>query len=215
MPSKRPPQTRVGHANGAEPVPGVVVAPGLELERGAPGRLGRLPTRCADGRLMASTIILYSAGSFLTPGRVPAGVHHLDLALHPGLALQRGQLVEGDGRTAGATRRGTGQDQPPHPVGVPYGELLGHHAAERDTHDEAAVPAARLQQVGGIVAVLGHGVGALGDAGLPQPALVIGQDLEVGGEGRIEDPRRVPQVTPGAGDEQEPLPRARLVRSRR
>ncbi len=128
----------------------------------------RAAPRCRLGGLLTKAQVaahgidhqLVLGGAFGASGRVPARVHHFDLALHPCLALQLGQLVEGDGRPAGATRRGAGQHQPPHPLGVPDGELLGHHAPEGDAHDEAAVPAASRQEGGGIVAVVGHRVRA-------------------------------------------------------
>ena len=42
----------------------------------------------------------------------------------------------------------------------------------------------------------------------PQAALIVSQDLEAPGDGRIEDVRRAAQVAPGAADAQQPGPDA-------
>ena len=42
-----------------------------------------------------------------------------------------------------------------------------------------SIPAEGVEQGGGIVAVVGHRVRALGHVGLAQATLVVGQDLEV------------------------------------
>ena len=59
--------------DGAETVPGVVVAPGLELEGGAPRRLRGLCTACADGRSWHRPSVGVLGGGVRHGGRRPSG----------------------------------------------------------------------------------------------------------------------------------------------
>ncbi len=101
------------------------------------------------------------------------------------LGVQVDQLVQRVGGAARPAGRGAGQDEPAHPRRVPDGQLLGHHAAEGDAEHEAVVPADGVEQRGGVVGEVRHGVRPGRHAALPQAALVVGQDLEVLGQGAV------------------------------
>ena len=150
---------------------------------------------------------LHHLGIGPLPGFVPAGVEQLHAHVGPLLGAQVGQLVQRIRGAARTTGRGAGQDQPAHPLGVPDGHLLGHHAPEGDPQDEAVVPTDGVEECGGIVGEVGHGVGPGGHAALPQAALVVGQDLEGGGQGAVQ-PGLLAQVASGARDAQQPLDRS-------
>ena len=66
------------------------------------------------------------------------------------------------------------------------------------------VPTDGVEECGDIVSEVGHGVGPGGHAALPQAALVVGQDLEGGGQWTAQ-PGLLAQVTSGARDAQQPL----------
>jgi hypothetical protein len=94
-----------------------------------------------------------------------------------------------------------------HPVRVPEGQLLGDHPAERHAEHEGVLPPHDVEQRGGVVGVIGHGVRPFGDFRLAQPPLVELQQLE-------RDERRVvgqapvaAQVAAGTGNEEQALPR--------
>ena len=88
------------------------------------------------------------------------------------------QLVQREGGTARTAGGRAGQDEPAYPLRVADGHLLGHHAAEGDPEDEAVVPADGVEERGGVVGEVRHGVGPGRHAALAEAALVVRQDLE-------------------------------------
>ena len=72
----------------------------------------------------------------------------------------------------------------------------------------AAVPADGIQQGDGILGVVGHRVVGLGLRGLTQPALVVGQDVEVLRNRPVEDAGLAAQVAASAADVEQAWPAA-------
>ncbi len=91
---------------------------------------------------------------------------------------------------------------------MPDGQLLGHHPAEGDADDRAGVPTDEVEQGGGIVGIVGHGVGTVGDRRLPEAALVVGHHREGLVEGAIGHAGLMAQITSGARDAQQANRRA-------
>ena len=118
------------------------------------------------------------------------------------------EILEGVGGAADPTGGGAGQHESPYPLRVAEGELLGDHAAERDPHDRAVLPAETVEQRGRVVGEILHGVGPRRHAALTEPALVVGQDVEVLGQGSLGEVRRLAQVATGARDDQQRPPRS-------
>jgi len=87
--------------------------------------------------------------------------------------------VQRIGGAAGAAARRAGQDQASDAPGVAQGELLGHHAAEGDPHHQSVIPGQDVEETGGIVGVVRHGIGAGRNGRLTETALVVGGDLEL------------------------------------
>ena len=120
----------------------------------------------------------------------------------PGSSVR--QFVERVGGAARSSRRGAAQGEAADPARVPDGQLLGDHATEGDADHGAVVPTDGVDQGGGIVGVVSHGVRALGDFGLAEAALVVGQDLEGGVEG-FGHAGLLAQVAPGARNAEEAI----------
>ena len=76
----------------------------------------------------------------------------------------------------------------------------------KDTPISGRVPPDRIEQAGGIVAVVGHGVRPVGDFGLAEAPLVVRGHLEGFGEGAVAESGLLAQVSTGPGNEQKPLP---------
>src|SRR5437773_1074616 len=73
------------------------------------------------------------------PGGVSADVAEGKLPASTLLGRIVEVLVEWIRRVAGPAAAATGHHDPVEPLGVPNRQLLGHHPAERDAHDVAAV----------------------------------------------------------------------------
>jgi hypothetical protein len=132
-------------------------------------------------------------GVGLPPGRVVAAVGQFEVAGDLVVAVgQPGQLVQRIGGAALPTARRAGEHQASDAPGVAHGELLGHHAPERDAHDQGVLPGQRVEETGGIVGVVGHGIGAGGHRRLTQAALVVGGDLELLHQRPVEHTGRSP-----------------------
>ena len=102
---------------------------------------------------------------------------------HPRLVgRHRGQLLQRIGRAARAARRRAEQREPLDPIGHSDGELLRDHAAEADTDDARAIPADVIEQRDRVGRVVGHLVRAGRARALTEPALVVHEHVEVGGE---------------------------------
>ena len=112
--------------------------------------------------------------------------------------------MEGEGAAAGPPRRGAGQNQAPHPVGVPHHQVLRDHAPEGNPDDQGVVPAQGVHQSRRVVGIVGHGIGTVGLLRLAQTPLVIGHEVEGPGKGTVEHVRADPKVASGSGNEQQP-----------
>ena len=145
-------------------------------------------------------------GVGLPPGLVPAGVEELHPLRRPLLGAQLDELVKRVGSPSRPAGGGAGECEPSHPLRVPDGQLLGHHSPERDPEDQAVLPAHGIEQPGGVVGEVRHGVGPGRHAALAQAALVVGEDLEGLDEGAVGQAGLMPQVAPGARDAQESVP---------
>ena len=189
-------------------VPRIVRRPGLELAMRAYRVAGLVGVGIGRTHGHEQGVLV---GVGLGPGVAAAGVADRDQVASARLALQILDFVERKRGPARAARRGAGQDETLDAAGMPQRQLLGHHAAERDPDDQRLVPALVRHQRGGVVRIVGHGIWDVGLVRLPEPTLVVGQEVEALGQRPVEDVRLVAQVAAGAGDEQQGRARARAL----
>ena len=113
------------------------------------------------------------------------------------------QFVQRVRRAACAARGRACQHHALDARGMAQRELLRDHAAERHAHDEASIPAERIEQRRRIVSVVLHRVRAVGHRRLSEAALVVRQQLEVLRERPVEDGWLRAEVAAGAADVEE------------
>ena len=89
------------------------------------------------------------------------------------------------------------------PIGIRDRELLRDHAAEAGAERAARVPADGVEQRRRVGRVVGHLVRALGDLGLPEATLVVGDDVELLGEA-VDHHARLRQRLAAALEVEEP-----------
>jgi hypothetical protein len=121
------------------------------------------------------------------PDCVPAGVTELEDTAHVVLNREVSELVQGIRSSACTATAGASQDQTFYSVRIAQSELLRHHPSERDTHHRATIPPHGVEQRIGIVGIVGHGIGYIRARSLTQTALIVGEDLEMLGNGHLED----------------------------
>ena len=163
IPSKRPPQTKVGHAMSPRR-PAVSCSARAASWLARPESGPRRPLRGPSAPDQRDHV-----GVGLPPGLVPSGVEELHPLRRPLLRAQLDELVKRVGSSSRPTGGGAGECEPSHPLGVPDGQLLGHHSPEREPEDQAVLPAHGIEQPGGVVGEVRHGVGPGRHAARPGP----------------------------------------------
>lgn len=138
-PSKRPPQTNVGHAmlpsraavSCCARAASWFASPGLSAPCSRPPRASRFAIRATGSGWAARQ----------APSQRVSSSYILRAAL--GSSSSVASSCRGYEAPPAPPGRGAGQDEATHPPGMPHRQLLGHHAAEGHAHDEAVVPADR------------------------------------------------------------------------
>ena len=182
-----------------QPVPGVMTRPRLELQlcTWLVARL-RLPfTRY----LQEVSPALGVSGS---PPGIAAQVGHSQMPGQSLLLRQPGQFMKRERRTAGTSSAGTGKRQRPHLFREAQYQLLGHHAAKRNAHDQRLPPAQGVEQGRGIFRVVGHRIGTIGFRGLAQSPLIVGHHFEMPNQRAVQHVGPNAQIAAGSADEKQP-----------
>src|SRR6266571_701008 len=191
-----------GHPQARELVVGIMVLARLNLPTCA--HLAAWLARAhpeARQRLIHQRLELCWIGGL--PGGIAPRVAEFHHPASPFLQRQTGKLVEGVRCPTGAATARTGQDEACYTLRIAERELLGYHATERNPHHQAAIPAHCLQQAIRISSVIRHGVGHIRLFALAETALVVGENLEVTGQWKVEGIRRAPQVATRTADEEQ------------
>ena len=162
IPSNLPPHTSVGHAQGPRR-PQVSCCARAANWLVAPG--GRFPGPCGHALGEKGDHL----GMLRAPGLVPPGVEEFHSPCRRLLGAQVDQLLERVRRTRRLRRRRCRPGRAGAPVQGDGWPLLGHHPAKGDPEDEAVLPTHGVEECGGVVGEVRHGVDQGGTLLWPRP----------------------------------------------